>query len=203
MQITVDDETRFVLKSSPDTIGAVLLEITEHVQSKSRAIQVILLNGQDMSPESLTPEFGKTPVGEIQTLEVRTASMGDLVLNALEEISGVIPELPSACHELAQVLGGDDPSSCFGQFNQFLDIWEVLKERQQQVVNLLNVDIGTMPVGSASVSSHNAELDKLINHARKCMEASDFPGLSDLLSHDLANLAEAEEDIILLLKAKV
>lgn len=203
MLITVDDESHFVLKSNPATLGDVLIEVTEHIQSKNRAIQAILLDGKNIPPEELTPGFGKTRVSEVQTLEVHSAGLAELVASALEEIAEVLPELPVACHELAQILVGDDPASCFGHFNQFLDIWDVIKERQTQVVNLLNVDIDTLAVGGVAVSEHNARLNDRIQLARKYMESSDFPDLSDLLSHDLAEMAEVEEGIIELLKAKL
>ncbi|HIA48565.1 MAG TPA: hypothetical protein EYN96_11505 [Candidatus Hydrogenedentes bacterium] len=203
MQITVDDESGFVLKSNLATVGDVLLEVTDHIQSKNRAIQAIIVDGKNIPPEELTQNFGKTPISEIDTVEVRSAGLAELVVSTLEEIAEVIPELPTDRYDLAQILAGDDPASCFAQFNQFLDIWEVLKDRQAQVIGLLNVEIETASVGGASIARHNAMLNDCIRNARKSMESSDFPGLSDLLSHELAEMAEVEEQIIEMLRTKI
>ncbi len=203
MEISVDEEHSFVLKSAPQTLGDVLNEVTRYIQAKKRAIQVITLNDVDVPPEDLTPELGQTPISEVETLRVHTISVAELVMSALEEIADVIPELSSACHELAQILSSEDPASCFGQFNQFLDIWEVLKERQSQATNLMELNASDLALKKGSLSLHDATLDRLLGKARNCMETSDFPGLADLLSHDLSELAEVEEEIIELLKSKL
>jgi hypothetical protein len=203
MQITVDDESGFVLKSNPVTLGEVLFEITGYIQSKDRAIQVIIMDGKNIPPEELTREIGETLVSAVGTLEVHSTGLTELVVDTLDEIAEVIPELPTACHELAQILVGEDPASCFGQFNQFPDIWEVLKDRQGQVISLLGIEIDTVAVDGIPVAEHDARLKDCIKNARKCMESSDFPGLSDILSHDLAELAEFEEGIIEVLRRKV
>jgi hypothetical protein len=201
MKITLDNKSNFALASNPATLGDVLIELTQRTESQGRAIQVIILNGKDTSPEELTVEAGQTLVSEIGTLAIHTADMSELVMSSLDEISIVIPEMSVACHELAQILAGDNPASCFGQFNQFLDIWDVLKEREQQAITILKLDAGSMVANGQSVFDHNATLDGHLQNARKFMEASKFPELADLLSHDLAEAAEVEEDIIAQLKA--
>lgn len=203
MNVIIDDESQFLLKSNPATLADVLLEVTDFIHSSNRAIQIILLNGKNITPEELTLSFGQTSVADVESLEVRTAQVSELVTSSLDEVAEVIPELPVACHELAQILAGEDPASCFAQFNQFLDIWEILKERQGQVINLLEADVSAMQVGSQSVEAHNTKLAGLIKNARSFMEASDFVSLSDLLSHDLSALAEIEEEIIARLRKMI
>lgn len=200
MRIQLDDQENHALTSNPDTLSAVLLELTAQIQSQGRAIQSISLDGKEVSPESMTAAWGETPVTDIDTLKVTTASVHDLVVNALDEISEVIPELPTACHELAQILASDNPAECFAHFNQFLDIWSVLKERQQQVAGTLGADFGAIQLGTNTALEHNAKLDGYLTRARAHMEASQFAELADLLSHDLIELAEEEANLIAALR---
>lgn len=196
MQIRVDDTENFALKSNPSTLGAALIELTEYVQSQGRAMQTIAVDGVNLAPEELTVTLGNRSLSDIETVEVASASIEDLVTNTLDEIAGVIPELPAACHELAQVLASENPAACFAQFNQLLDIWEVLKERQGQVIATKGVLAEQVVFGKTNASVHNQALDALILKARGYMEASKFAELSDLLSHDLVAMAESEADLV-------
>lgn len=201
MRIQLDDQEGLALISNPSTLAGALAEVTELVQAKGRAVQRIIINGENVAPEALTVELGTRPVSEIDTLELQTASLKELVAESLNEIAEVIPELPTACHELAQALVSDDPASCFAQFNQFLDIWEVLKERQEQAASSLGLSLEDISIGGSNAAAHNEKLDTMLTKARGFMEASSFPELSDLLSHDLVELAEAEADLIAALRA--
>ncbi|MFP6583206.1 MAG: hypothetical protein VCD00_11720 [Candidatus Hydrogenedentota bacterium] len=201
MRIRLDDQEGLGLISNPSTLAGALAEVTELVQAKGRAIQTIIINAENVAPEALTVELGSRPVSEIDSLELQTVSIKELVVESLDEIAEVIPELPTACHELAQVLVSDDPASCFAQFNQFLEIWEVLKERQAQAASSLELSLEELVFRGSNASAHNLKLDAMLKKARGFMEASSFPELSDLLSHDLVELAEAEADLIAALRA--
>lgn len=196
MRITLDEKENVALASNPDTIGAVLLDLTALLQSRGRAIQSVTLDGQDIAPEAMTPEWGTQPLADFESLEVATASITDLALATLDEIAAVIPELPTACHELAQILTGDTPSDGFGHFNQLLEIWEVLKEREHQVAGSLGLDLSTVTLGSETALEHDARLQGVLTRACAFMESSQFVELADLLSHDLIDMAEAESDLI-------
>ena len=202
MEITLDGKRQFLLQSDPGTIGAALIEINEYLQVNGRALQNIIADGRDIPAEEITPAFGQTPVSDIRRLEIVSADIRTLVKESVAELAEVVPELPVACQELAQILAGDAPEQAFAGFNQLLEIWTVLKERQTQVANSLGIELAVLELEGASLSKHEEELSGVLDTARQAMESSDFAKLADLLAYDLSALAEREGSIVQLLQAK-
>ena len=202
MEITLDGKRQFLLQSDPGTIGAALIEINEYLQANGRALQNIIADGRDVPAEEITPAFGQTPVSDIRRLEIVSADIRSLVKESIAELAEVVPELPGACQELAQILAGDAPEQAFAGFNQLLEIWTVLKERQTQVANSLGIELAVLELEGASLSKHEEELSGVLNTARQAMEFSDFAKLANLLAYDLSTLAERESSIIQLLHSK-
>lgn len=202
MEITLDGKKQFLLQTDPGTIGNALIEVNEYLQANGRALQSIIADGRDIPAEEITPAFGRTPVADVQRLEIVSADVRTLVKESIAELAEVVPELPVACQELARILAGDTPEQAFAGFNQLLDIWSVLKERQAQVASSLGIEVATLEIEGASLFKHDEELWGLLNTARQAMEASDFPKLADLLAYDLSPLAERESSIIQLLESK-
>ncbi len=196
MQLIVDEQSDVVLDSNPGTLAELLLAVTEFLQTRGRVLLGIVLDGESIPPESLTPGLGQYLVSNIERLEITSASAQDLVLETLDEVSEVIAELPTVCHEIAQTLASESPESCFGYFNQLLDLWEVLHDRQAQVINQLGVDAGSLQAGEVSVAEHRGQVVAQWAAARKMMESSSFAQLSDLFSHEIVGLAAREADVI-------
>ncbi|MCH7909289.1 MAG: hypothetical protein IIB38_06690 [Candidatus Hydrogenedentes bacterium] len=203
MEITLDGKKQFLLQSDPGTIGAALIEINEYLQANGRALQNIIADGRDVPAEEITSAFGQMPVSDVQRLEIVSADLRALVKESIAELAEVVPELPVACQELAQVLAGDAPEQAFAGFNQLLEIWSVLKERQTQVANSLGIELTVLELEGSSLSKHEEELSGVLDTARQAMESSDFAKLADLLAYDLSTLAERETSIVQLLHSKV
>jgi hypothetical protein len=195
MKLTVDSDSNVNMVSNPTTLSDVLLDVTSMLGGGGRVIQSIVLNGTDIVPEALTPELGATAVTNIETLVIESADMRTLIRDALAEMGEVLPELPAACHSLAEVLQGDAPAEGFALFNQLLDIWEVVKERQLQAVHALAVEPESVQAGNSTLATHNALLDETLAKSRAMMEASDFASLGDLLSYDMNEMAQTEASI--------
>ncbi len=202
MEITLDGKKQFLLQSDPGTLGAALIEINEYLQANGRALQSISADGRDVAAEQITPAFGQTPVSDVQRLEIVSADIRTLVKESAEELAEVVPELPVACQELAEVLAGDAPEQAFAGFNHLLQIWSVLKERQTQIATSLGMELAVLELEGASLSKHEEELWRTLNTARQAMESSDYAKLADLLAYDLSSLAERESSIIKLLQSK-
>lgn len=203
MQIIVDGQSDYALSGNPTTLADVLLELTTQFETRNRILFGIVLDDEEIPPEVLTPSLGLRQVSDITSLVITSASLDELVIESLDEISEVIAELPAACHEIAQALSSDNPASCFGYFNQFLELWETLKERQLQILSHLNLQAESIQVKTVSLEEHNVQLNTNILKARTLMESSSFDELSACISSDLTPMAERESVIITTLRACV
>ena len=203
MQLIVDGQKDYSLSSRPSTLSEVLLVLSDEFKTHGRILLGIVLDGEALAPEQLTSQLGLQSVVDINSLEVTSASLSELIHETLEEVAEVVVELPVVCREISEALIGDDPASCFGYFNQLLEVWEVLKERQAQVIVNLEFPSESILMGTDSIDDHNAQLDASIAKAKNLMESSSFQELSQLMTQDLMKKAECEAEWIDVLRSLV
>lgn len=201
MEIVLDGERGFALQTDPETVGDALVAINDYLLGKGRGLQEIVSDGEAVPAEQLTLEFGRRPVSEVRLLEIVSADLLELARESIKDIKEVLPELPAVCQGLSQVLGGDSPQDGFGGFNQLLEIWEALKERECQIVAALGVEMEALEVSGTSLATADGQVHDVLDKARKAMERSDYAGLSQLLAYDAFSLAERETEIVALLES--
>lgn len=203
MEITVDGKRHMLLRADVRTVGDALIEINDYLEANSRALQRIISDGRDIPAEDVPRMLGSKPVADIQALEIISADLRELVKESIDELAEIVPELPVACQELAQVLSGEAPEQGFSGFNQLMTIWGALKERQVQIAVSLELELSVQEIEGTVLAKHEEELWALLETAKAAMENSDFAKLADLLAYDLSSLAEREASIIELLRSKV
>jgi hypothetical protein len=188
----------------PDTVflPQALVAVNAFLEARGRTLQAVIVDGRPIPPERLAAELRDKQVHEVSTLEVRSATAASLVIETIDEVAEVLPELPVACQQLSAVIAGEAPEEGFKPFNDLLEIWETLEVRQRQAGDLLGVGLGEIEVGGESVQRHRAAVRALLARARNALENSDFIGLSQLLAYELSDHAEREQDIMAALRLR-
>ena len=200
MEIIVDGKRGFNVQAESPSISDILTEIDTYLRAQGRAMQTVMADGENIPPEKMGEVFaGKNP-GEIQSLEVNSEVLSALVEESLGELEDVLPELPKVCHELAEVFQSESPDEGYAIFEQLAEIWAAVKLRQQQVIKVLELEIGTLRIGDRPLEELQDELNKTLQDAAKALEAKDLISLADLLEYELAPRAEDEKRIVDLLK---
>jgi len=202
MEIKVDGKKHMLLRVEVSTVGEVLVEINDYLQANDRALQRIISNGRDIPAEDVPRLLGRISVADIQTLEVISADLSELVKESIDELIEIVPELPVACQELAQILAGEAPEDGFTGFNQLLQIWGALKDREAQVANSLGLEMSIQELEGTPLAKHEADLWASLGAAKEAMENSDYAKLADLLAYDLSEHAEREAGIIEVLRTQ-
>ena len=113
MEVIVDGERNFSLTGAPSNVVSAVGEINAFLQEKGRAILTLLLDGKQLEPLDLSEPVGEKPLDEVKTLEVRSEALTVLIRSCLSELEEVLPELPQACHDLAEVFQGENPEDGF------------------------------------------------------------------------------------------
>lgn len=201
MQIIVDGKSGFELESGVDSIAGALELLVEHLDVQGRGLLALSIDGDPVLPDDLSATVGERGIDEIEVLEVQSASYRELIEESIREAMDVVPELHVACLTLAEIVAGDSPQDGFAQFNDLKEIWEAVKERQQQIAEVLNVSPDTVTVEKDSIATLHTNLTECLDKASKALESGDFAALSDILSYDLAALAELERAIFDALRA--
>jgi len=202
MEIYLDGARQLTLQSNIPTVGAALVEMNQWLQRNGRALQRISIDGRDIPAEELTVEIGNTPASGVKRLDVSSARVADLVLEALDEVENVLPEMPVACHTLAQILAGENPEEGLDSLEQILGIWMALCERRRQIADALSIELSGLSIADRTVAARDESLVELLGRIQAGREKKDFTALSDLIAYDLFEFAEQEPEVFALLRAK-
>jgi len=196
MKLTIDNQKGMAFVSNPQNLGELLEAIMIYAQGKSRLIQHIVLDGERLLPNDLTASRKATPLTDIDILEIETSSTDLIIDDELQNLKEILPDLSAACHSMSQVMQSTVPQNVFQQFNDLMDVWEVVKERQAQITKTKGFDVDSFPVNKITLKQHNAELEVHLQKAKLQLERSQFAELSDLLSYELADFADDELKIV-------
>lgn len=200
MQILVDGAPHPLLHAKPLNLSTVLAELDSAMEEKGRVIQSLEIDGKSVALEQIDEDLlGRSP-DDIRELRVETEDMRALVVRALDDLAEVISELPAACHSLASLLNSDDKEQALAKFPELSGIWIELMERQRQVLSVLgNPPKKFPPDKSLLVARHQIVSSKLLDASRLGVDRN-FPALADVLTHELAVLAEDEALVVATLK---
>jgi len=202
MDVHIDHERTSLFAQEPEDVLAAVTAVSNHLREKGRAILSLRADGNPISPEQLVPSLkGKRP-SDVTLLEVQSEDLGTLVNDSLLELERVLPDLPDACHRLAEVFQGETPESGYEPFQQLAGIWSIIKEREAHIANALDLDLDTLEVAGRAVGTIHTELNAYLLEAAEALKVGDCVLLGDLLEYELAPKAEAEKAIVALLRSR-
>ncbi len=202
MQIQLDGRPYLSLQSAPPTLGDALVEIDQHLQANGRAMQTVEVDGENIPADELTQEFANRTAAQVKRLNVTSASLSDLVLEAITEVEAVLPELPVACQALATVFAGDNPGEGLAPLGDLLEIWDGLRETRERVVGALSLNFAAVAFEGKTIGEHEESLETMIGRVHEAIEKQDFRGAADLIAYDLNTFAEKEPGLFKELRAQ-
>jgi len=202
MDVTIDGVRGGAWDRKPYDAIEALAWVAEELRSRGRAMVSVSVDGRVLRPDEVNAELSDKPPDSVGSLSIQSEPIADLVAECLNELEQVLPELPQACHRLAEIFQGDDPDSGYEPFQQLAEIWRVIKERELQVLSALDIDAESLAIGGAPLAKAHEELNQFISEAAGALEARDCVLLGDLLEYELAPRAEAEAEIVALLREK-
>jgi hypothetical protein len=202
MEIYLDGARQLTLQSDIRTVGAALVELHAWLQRNGRALQHVSIDGRDIPAEELTLEIGNLPASGVTRLDVTSASVADLVRDALDEVENVLPELPVACQSLAQILAGENPDEGLDSLTQILGIWMALRERRVQIAGAMGFDLAAVDLTGQTLADRDRSLGELLARIQEELDRRNLPALSDLIAYDLFEFAEQEPKVFTALRAK-
>jgi len=202
MDVIVDGERNFTVQGAPEDVLAVVVAASEFLHKQGRAVLSIEVDGETIGPDRLIEALKKKPLDTVKRLEITSEDIQTLVTTCLNELEEALPDLPQACHNLAEVFQGDEPETGYEPFHQLADIWRHIKVREAQVAHALNLNLDALEAKGMSFKKMHEELNTFLVEAAEALEAEDCVLLGDLLEYELAPRAEAEAEIVALLQAQ-
>lgn len=202
MDVIVDGERNFSITGEPQTLLDVMAAARIFLQEKQRVVVKLTLDGEIVTLDQIDAVAQRALTG-IKVIDICSDSIKHLVEQSLSELQLVLPDLPQACRDLAQLFQGDDPESGFEPFHRLADIWRHVKIRETEIAHAMDIDIESMLVNETPVHMLHGELNQYLSEAAEAIEAGDCILLGDLLEYELAPRAEAEAVIVGLLRDRM
>jgi len=202
MDVIIDGQRGFEFNDDPSDVLTAVAEITEALRQKGRAVLGVKVDGRTIAPDSIVPTLKDQSLQEAGCLEVSSEDTLTLVNDALNEIQEVLPDLPEACHRLAEVFQGEAPEEGYAPFYQLAEIWRTLKLREGQVADALDLDLDTLEITGEVVGRLHETLNRHLDEAAEALKRNDCVLLGDLLEYELAPKAEKEADIVAALRSQ-
>ena len=202
MEVIVDGEKNFKLKGDTQNMVEVVGAIIAFLQDKNRAMMSIEVDGKSVSPADLHAVLDNVDMNSVEVLKVQSEDLAILVDQTLSELEEHLPALPAACHSLAAVFHGEHPEEGFDPLTQLITIWGEVKQRQIQVANSLQIDIGDIALNDSTLEQRHTALNEFLEECAGALQKGDCVLLGDLLEYELAPRAEQELQIAGLLKER-
>ncbi len=200
MNVIVDGQANFEVQGDPDNVLAVIAAASEYLHDQKRAILSVKIDGQPVAYTEMVEELKNKSLDSVETLTIVSEEVNLLVKSCLDELEQALPDLPTACHDLAEVFQGAEPELGYEPFYQLAEIWGTVKTRQAQVASALEIDLESLTVGAVPFKDLHEELNKYLSEAVEALETADCVLLGDLLEYELAPRAETEAAIVSLLQ---
>jgi len=203
MDVIVDGERNLPDKALPADAMEALACISDSLKARGRAVMAVCVNGKNLNADELADVLKNQPLETLASFEVRSESIRELVGGALSELDSVLPELPAACHALASVFQGNNPTEGYAPFQELADIWRHIKDRQQLAARSLDVNIESLRIGDATYEELQQQLNVFLQEAVDALRVNDCVLLGDLLEYELAPRAEKELLVVAALRKQL
>ena len=200
MDVVIDGNNEFSFKSSPRNALEAVAIICNDLHAHGRAMMQLCVDGLDIPPENLQRELADKPLESITRVEIATESVAALVDACLANLEQALPELPNACHRLAEVFQSERPEEGFEPFQQLADAWMAIKEQERQVASALELEMDQLAINGIPFSELHDGFNRFLNEAADAIGAYDYVLLGDLLEYELAPRAETETAIVATLR---
>jgi hypothetical protein len=198
MHVVIDGEPREGY-ANDGTVVETVGQIVETLRQEGRAVVALKVNGEQLTPEALTDSFGDVPVADA-LLELTTRQLHELVIESLDQLREMLPELPEACRRLAEVFQSETPEMGYEPFEELARVWEAIKVRQRTVASAMDLDLQAVEVHGLAVAEHLRELNGFLVEAAQALRDGDTILLGDLLEYELAPRAELETELVAVLR---
>lgn len=202
MQIKIDQNDSYNIPENTTDALAALSQLSNHLRARGRAAMRLTLDGKPLPADKIAETFKDKPVDALAQLHVETAQLSTLIAEALEELEKSTPELAPACHRLAEIFQGESPEQGYEPFQQLAGIWKVIKEREMQVAQALDIEWSSLTVKEMPIERLHDELNDYLAEAAEALKVADCVLLGDLLEYELAPKAEMEPEIVAMLRGK-
>lgn len=197
MRVLVDEQN---VPVSEPTIAAALAAARAAAEARGRVVIEATLDGVAIPDESLA----SPPTDEFVGAEVRfgTADPGELVGSTLRGVAEALAEAQSEQRTAAEMIQAGDVAGALTHVSIALGVWDQVRAAVINGTALLGLRVETMEVrgtGGVAVSVEDAVrgLAGRLGEIKRAFTAQDWSALSDALSYDMQDQAEAWRGILI------
>ncbi|HPO13169.1 MAG TPA: hypothetical protein PLI09_06965 [Candidatus Hydrogenedentes bacterium] len=200
MDVIVDGKRNVEVQGEPGDVLSVLTAAIDFLHTQGRAMVSVTVDGKPLMPDQIVEQLQGVEIDQVKVLEIGSEDKVTMVNNCVAELEISLPELPAACHSLAEVFYSETPEEGFEPFQELASLWGHIKRRQILITNALGLNQEDIVVNGISLAEMQLDLNSFLEEAARAIKDGDCVLLGDLLEYELAPRAEQESSIVAVLK---
>ncbi len=170
------------------TLAGLLTAARNLVLPEGRFVVEVRIDGRTLGPQELD-DTAELPL-EAEEVQLITADPLELADQTLEEIGESLAAARTAQQDAAGLLRTDRAPEALEHIQAALAVWGQAQQAVQTTVQLLNIPLDRMNVGTQTVPQVIEQLLAQLTEVRTQLMASDWLGLADSLGHELDSSAQ-------------
>ena len=165
-----------------ETLGDLLLHIQKEGLPQGKVVRSIKIDGQESSPDS--PEAQKTPLSEIETLEIEISTLSDIVNKNIENADAYLIRLIPGIEKSVELfrMGNEQEANKF--FINIIDGIDWLSQVLDMVLAAKEISPDTVFNGK-SIQDRRANLVDFTQQMVDANKNQDWVLLADLLEYEI------------------
>lgn len=188
MRILLDDVDLPMVSGS---LSAAIDAACDRAAENGRIIVAGMLDGALLSESQLTTPDPQGTAGD--ELRLYSAEPRVLVLEAMEAAVTSLDEAEEVQQRAAEDLQRGRTSEAMEPVAAAMDLWRSVHDALAHSAELMNLDLARIPASltgeGPSVAAVAGTLARVLGELKRAIELEDWPALSDLLTHELAEQA--------------
>ncbi len=195
MNVYIDDVEANISTNAEQVLDDVLQAAREQVNEAGRMIVGLICDGINVADEELAETLQK-PQSDFQRVDLQSADPVELVREALAQAEQLLDETARSAKGIVEQLTCGNTAEAMPILSSCCQAWLEIHGGVANAMNALRIDPNTMDVGGKPIVEVLGEPIRVLNDIKEAVTARDFVLLSDILSYEFEETAEAWRSII-------
>lgn len=195
MDIFVDHEPYSPTDPAPATIDELLSQLKPQLANRNRIVVSISCDQKLLAEDEITQALTQDLAG-LQRLDLTTAAVHELALEALEAARSILGETRAKQDETIELLSKDQNDAAIGALGECLAGWTQAHDTVVKTISLLGLNIDELAHEGKKVLDTLNEVTHHLTQLKECLGAGDFVLLNDLLQYEIAPWFDQWEGLI-------
>jgi len=201
MEIFINNEKIDFNFNEQELIGSAVNTISSKLKKENRVLCQIKIDNVTI-PEAKENEIFSFPLGSIKQMDLKAETVENLVLNSLESLNLLLPELIKAINKTADLHREGDERAAKNLFFTTLEAMEIVPAILTNIRATMNLEFEHIKHGDSNLKGLEEGMLSAISLIYEAQKNEDYVTLADVLEYELSPNLSSWFDAIPVLKKR-